>query len=94
MGYRLDEVDLWATYTKHSELRVITALFLMYTLYSSPLHTHTHYCPQSVTLSTSRFLVTDFNTGTITVSLNYTLQISWYHSTHKVSSSQPDFQLH
>jgi hypothetical protein len=36
----------------------------------------------------------DFNTGTVTVSPNYTLWKSWYYSTHKVFSSQPDFQLH
>jgi hypothetical protein len=38
--------------------------------------TDTYYCPQSITVSTSRFLAKDFNTGTFTVSLNYTLQIS------------------
>jgi hypothetical protein len=38
--------------------------------------THTDLCPQSITYSSSRFLATDFNTETITVSLNYTLQIS------------------
>jgi hypothetical protein len=42
----------------------------------------------STTVSTSRFLATYFNTGTITASLNYTLQI-----TRKVFFSQPDFQL-
>jgi hypothetical protein len=52
------------------------------------LLTHINQCPQSITDSTNRFLATDSNTGTITVSLNYTLQIS-----HKVFSSQPDFQL-
>jgi hypothetical protein len=36
----------------------------------------------------------DFNTGTVTVSLSYKLQISRYCRTHKVFSSQPDFQLH
>jgi hypothetical protein len=39
-------------------------------LYSSLLHTLV-----SITVSTSRFLATDFNTGTITVLLNYTLQV-------------------
>jgi hypothetical protein len=38
-------------------------------------------------------MVTDFNTGTITLSLNHTLQISLYYSTHKDFSSLPDFQL-
>jgi hypothetical protein len=42
---------------------------------------------------TSRILVTDFNTGTVTGSLNHTLQISLYYSTYKVFSSQPDVQL-
>jgi hypothetical protein len=46
------------------------------TLYRSLTHTHTHthtlYCSQSTRVSTSRFLATDFNTGTIIVSLNYT----------------------
>jgi hypothetical protein len=31
--------------------------------------THTHYGSQSITVSTSRFLATDFSTGTITVTL-------------------------
>jgi hypothetical protein len=47
--------------------------------------TYTDWCPPSITVSTSRFLATDFNTGTITVSLNYTLQIS-----HIVFFSQPN----
>jgi hypothetical protein len=47
---------------------------LVTTLYRSL--SHTDWCPRSVTVSTSRFLATDFNTGTITVSLNYTLHIS------------------
>jgi hypothetical protein len=46
---------------------------LVTTLYRSL--THTDYCPQSITVSTSRFMATDFNTVTITVSVNYTLQI-------------------
>jgi hypothetical protein len=47
----------------------------------------------SLLVSTSRFLATDFNTGPIAISLNYTLQISRHYSTHKVFSSQPEFQL-
>jgi hypothetical protein len=39
-------------------------------------HCHTDWCPPSITVSTSRSLTTDFNTVTITISLNYTLQIS------------------
>jgi hypothetical protein len=39
---------------------------------------------------TLRFLATDFNTGTITV----TLQISLYYSTHKVFKSQVKSSLH
>jgi hypothetical protein len=42
--------------------------------------THTDYSPQSVTVSTSRFLATDFNTGTVIGSLNYTIQISYIQS--------------
>jgi hypothetical protein len=45
-------------------------------------------------LSTSRFLVTDFNTGTIAGSLTHTLQVSLYYSTRRDFSSLPDFQLH
>jgi hypothetical protein len=48
----------------------------------------------SVTVPTTCFLATDFNTGTITVSLNYTLQIPWHYSTGKVFSSQPNSFLH
>jgi hypothetical protein len=33
-------------------------------------------CPQSITVSTSCFLATDFNTGIIAISLNYTLRKS------------------
>jgi hypothetical protein len=46
-----------------------------------------------IVVSTSRLLPTDVNTGTITVSLNYTLQISLHNSTHKFSSSPTDYQL-
>jgi hypothetical protein len=37
--------------------------------------THRDYCRQSNKIFICRFLATDFNTGTMTVSLNYTLQI-------------------
>jgi hypothetical protein len=67
-----------------------TALSLISTLYNSPLRP---LVSSSITVSTSRFLATDFNTGTITVSLNHTLQISLYYSTYNVFYSQPDFQL-
>jgi hypothetical protein len=50
--------------------------------------TYTHsLVSQSIRVSTRRYLTTDFNTGTVTVSLNYTLQI-----THKIFSSKRDFQ--
>jgi hypothetical protein len=39
------------------------------------VHRHTQYRPQSLTLSTSHSLVTDFNTGRITISL--WLQHTW-----------------
>jgi hypothetical protein len=55
------------------------------------VHCYTHLCPQSGSIIS--FLATDFNTGTTTVSLNYTLQISLYYSTRKFFSSQPDCQL-
>jgi hypothetical protein len=58
------------------------------TIATSTIYTHT--CPQSITVPTIRFLVTVSKTGIITVSLNYTLQISLYYSTHKVFSSQPN----
>jgi hypothetical protein len=38
---------------------------LLITLYRSL--THTDLCPESITVSPSRFLATDFNTGIITV---------------------------
>jgi hypothetical protein len=48
--------------------------------------------------STSRFLVTDFNKGTIAVSLNHTLQILLYYSKYKDFFAQPNsflpFLLH
>jgi hypothetical protein len=33
-------LDLLTTYAHHMELQVITAMSLIYTLYSSPLQTH------------------------------------------------------
>jgi hypothetical protein len=55
-------------------------LLTTYTLttrdYTLQITDNTDYFPQSITVSTSRFLATDFNTVTITVSLKYTLQIS------------------
>jgi galactitol-specific phosphotransferase system IIC component len=48
--------------------------------------------PQSITVSTIRFLATDFNTGTITVSLNHILQLSLSYVTHKDFSSLLDIQ--
>jgi hypothetical protein len=55
--------------------------------------THTDWYPQSITVSITRFLVTDFNTGTKTSSLKYASKILRCYNTHKVFSSQPDFQL-
>jgi hypothetical protein len=55
------------------------------------LHTVTHTSVFSA--FTSRILVPDFNTGTVTASLNHTLQISLYYSAHKYFSSMQDFQL-
>jgi hypothetical protein len=45
------------------------------------------WCPQFITVSTIRFLATDFNTGSITVSLNYIPQISRYYTTRKSSQA-------
>jgi hypothetical protein len=64
--------------------RLVTALYISLTT-----HTHTVLYPQCITVSTCRFLATDFNTGTITLSLNYTLP----SITHEVFSSQPEFQM-
>jgi hypothetical protein len=47
---------------------------LVTTLYKTL--THTDQCPKSITVFTSRFVETDFNTGTISVSLVYIFQIS------------------
>jgi hypothetical protein len=63
-------------YTHHSELQLITALSLIYTLFISP--SHTHYG----SVFTGRILATDFNTVVIT-SLTVT-------TTHDVFFSQPD----
>jgi hypothetical protein len=86
----MDCLDLLTSYTHHSELQAITVLPLIYTLYSSLLQT----LASSFYYSLHCFLATDFNTGTMTVSLSYMLHISWYCSTCKVFSSQPDFLLH
>jgi hypothetical protein len=55
--------------------------------------TITHTSVLILLASTIRFLAKDINTGTITVSLSYTLQISLYYGTRKVFSSEPDCQL-
>jgi hypothetical protein len=55
-----------------------------------PTHTHTSVL-KSITVSSRLFLATDFNTGTVAVSLNYTLQIwhitllfmAWLASDHR-----------
>jgi hypothetical protein len=83
-------LDLLTHYTQHSELHVITALSLNSEIYNSLLQT---LVSSVCYISTIRFLATDFNTGTIKVSLNHTLHISLYYSTCKIFSSLPDFQL-
>jgi hypothetical protein len=77
-------------YTHHSELQINTALPLISALYSSLLRTLVSSLYYSLQY---RFLATDLNTGTITASLNHTLQISLYCNTHKDFSSLLDFQL-
>jgi hypothetical protein len=71
----------------HTQANLLTttilSLFARFTI-----QCYTHQRPQSITVSTSHFLATDFKAGTITVSLNYKLQISLYCSTHEVFSSQ------
>jgi hypothetical protein len=58
-----------------------------YTLQITDTHTQTNV---SITLSTSRFLTTDFNTETITVSLNYThIKSSLHRLTINWLSSKP-----
>jgi hypothetical protein len=81
MGYGL---DIGFTEHLYSALRT--------TLYRSP--THMDYCPQSITVSTSRFLATDFNKGATTVSLNYTLQISHIKSSFHSSTLATNYFLH
>jgi hypothetical protein len=61
---------------------------LVTTLYRSL--THTDKCPQSITFSINRFLATDFNTESMYNSLT---ELHTPDITHKVFSSQPDFQL-
>jgi hypothetical protein len=89
-GVWIEWLDSLTPYTHHSELQVNTVLPRISALYSSLLETlvsSVYYSPHY------RFLATDFNTGTITVSLNHTLQISLYYITHKGFSSPLDFQL-
>jgi hypothetical protein len=50
-------LDLLTPYTQHSELQTIAALWLIYTLYSSPLHTHT----LGFSVFTSRILAKDLS---------------------------------
>jgi hypothetical protein len=61
----------WVTHSHQITLAYSsTALSLIYTLYSPPLHTHYDF-----SVSTSRFPATALNAGIITVSLIHTLQI-------------------
>jgi hypothetical protein len=76
-------------YTHHSKLQANTQLLLISTLYSSLLQILVFSVCYSLHC---RFLETDFNRGIITVSLNRTLQISLYYSTHKNFYSLPDPQ--
>jgi hypothetical protein len=62
-------IGLIALNTSYSKLQVTTALSLIYTLYSSLLHTHT----LRFSVFISCILATDFNSVTIPVLLNYTL---------------------
>jgi hypothetical protein len=76
--------------TVYTPLRTTGNYSAIYPLYNSLLHPLVSSVSYSLT---SHFLATDFNTGTIKVSLNHTLLKSLNYSTHKVFSSQPDFQL-
>jgi hypothetical protein len=68
MGYGFD-----IGYIDHLQVVLLTTITLLrFPLFT--VHCYTHLCPQSVTVPIVRFLATDFNTGTITVSLNYTIQ--------------------
>jgi hypothetical protein len=68
----IGELDLLTTCTHHLKLH-----------FTNDWHTQTSVL-KSDALSTVHFLATDFNTGTITVSLNYTFQISLYYNIRKV----------
>jgi hypothetical protein len=78
-GVRIDELDLLTNCSHHSKLH--------FTVHWHTLVSSVYYSPHYP------FLATDFNTGTITVSLNYTPRIWRYYSTRKVFSSQRDCQL-
>jgi hypothetical protein len=72
--------DIPAVTCKSDYRRVLDWWFDLLTTYTLTTRdytlqiTDTHR--QSITVSTSRFLATNFNTGTVTASLNYTLEIS------------------
>jgi hypothetical protein len=70
-------MDLFTTYTRHSELQVITALVLISTLYK-PLH------PKSSparSVFTSRYLVTALNSGDSSASALASLLFGEYLTT-------------
>jgi hypothetical protein len=72
-------------------------IYHLYTLLGTRLYrllTHMDYCPQSVTVSTSRFLAMGLNTGTVTASLNYTLQISHIESSFHSRTLETNSFLH
>jgi hypothetical protein len=60
-GFWIRWLYLLTPYTHYFELQAVTALSLIYTLYSSPLHTHTHTHILVSSVFTSRILATDFN---------------------------------
>jgi hypothetical protein len=76
MDWMIGVID--TLYTALGTPRNYSAIADLHTLQCTVTHTHTHTSVLSllsVTLSTGCYLVTDFNTGTITFSLNHILQI-------------------
>jgi hypothetical protein len=80
-------MDLIIGFIDHLEVVLQTTVTLP--LFPNLQITVTHPSVLSVRVPTIRFLATDFNTGIVTVSLNYTLKISLCYRTCKVYSAQP-----
>jgi hypothetical protein len=85
-GVSIGELIYWLL-TGCTKITITLSLFPHFTV-----HCYMHWCTQFITVSTVCLLAMDLMQELLTVSLNYTLQISLYFSIHKIFSSQLPIQ--